>query len=199
MSRERRALHGSLVPPLRQGRRVGEKAATKGSMGAQCSLLCFSPTRRPCRRGGTSDPCNAHPSPSSRSNRTRDVGTTKGSMGAQCSLLCSLRSRLMGGLPADGPRADRKRFACCLPHWQRSTCCWPSWYRFRSARGPSAGSPPMSKSIWGPERPDERDIFEVEGEGIPPTSMDKDQYQWGCSLSRRRVATRSCPRGRKAD
>ncbi|KAJ5957013.1 hypothetical protein N7501_011292 [Penicillium viridicatum] len=35
------------------------------------------------------------------------------------------------------------------------------------------------KSIWGPERPDERDIFEVEGEGIPPTSMDKDQYQWG--------------------
>ncbi|KAJ5301450.1 hypothetical protein PENANT_c009G04591 [Penicillium antarcticum] len=35
------------------------------------------------------------------------------------------------------------------------------------------------RSIWGPERPDERDIFEVEGEGIPPTSMDKDQYQWG--------------------
>lgn len=35
------------------------------------------------------------------------------------------------------------------------------------------------KSIWGPERPDERDIFEVEGEGIPPTTMDKDQYQWG--------------------
>ncbi|KAJ5561566.1 hypothetical protein N7461_000327 [Penicillium sp. DV-2018c] len=35
------------------------------------------------------------------------------------------------------------------------------------------------KSIWGPERPDEQDIFEVEGEGIPPTSMEKDQYQWG--------------------
>ena len=35
------------------------------------------------------------------------------------------------------------------------------------------------KFIWGPERPDERDIFEVEGEGIPPTTMDKDQYQWG--------------------
>lgn len=35
------------------------------------------------------------------------------------------------------------------------------------------------RSIWGPEHPDERDIFEVEGEGIPPTSMDKDQYQWG--------------------
>lgn len=35
------------------------------------------------------------------------------------------------------------------------------------------------KSIWGPERPDERDIFEVEGEGIPPTTVDKDHYQWG--------------------
>lgn len=35
------------------------------------------------------------------------------------------------------------------------------------------------KAIWGPERPDERDIFEVEGEGIPPTTMDKDQYEWG--------------------
>jgi len=35
------------------------------------------------------------------------------------------------------------------------------------------------ESIWGPERPDERDIFEVEGEGIPPTTMDKDQYEWG--------------------
>jgi hypothetical protein len=28
------------------------------------------------------------------------------------------------------------------------------------------------KSIWGPERPDERDIFEVEGEGIPPTMRE---------------------------
>ncbi|KAF9889708.1 hypothetical protein FE257_007014 [Aspergillus nanangensis] len=35
------------------------------------------------------------------------------------------------------------------------------------------------KPIWGPERPDEPDIFEVEGEGIPPTTMDKDRYQWG--------------------
>ncbi|KAJ6145705.1 hypothetical protein N7470_009600 [Penicillium chermesinum] len=35
------------------------------------------------------------------------------------------------------------------------------------------------KFIWGPERPDERDIFEVDGEGIPPTTIDKDQYQWG--------------------
>lgn len=35
------------------------------------------------------------------------------------------------------------------------------------------------KAVWGPERPDEPDIFEVEGEGIPPTTVEKDQYQWG--------------------
>lgn len=35
------------------------------------------------------------------------------------------------------------------------------------------------KSIWGPERPHERDILEVEGEGIPPTTMEKDRYEWG--------------------
>ena len=35
------------------------------------------------------------------------------------------------------------------------------------------------KFIWGPERPDERDMFEVDGEGIPPTTMEKDDYQWG--------------------
>ncbi|KAJ5664136.1 hypothetical protein N7507_004867 [Penicillium longicatenatum] len=35
------------------------------------------------------------------------------------------------------------------------------------------------KFVWGPLRPDEPDIFEVEGEGIPPTTMEKDQYQWG--------------------
>ena len=35
------------------------------------------------------------------------------------------------------------------------------------------------KFIWGPERPDERDMFEVDGEGIPPTTIDKDDYQWG--------------------
>ncbi|KAJ5937923.1 hypothetical protein N7454_004265 [Penicillium verhagenii] len=35
------------------------------------------------------------------------------------------------------------------------------------------------KFVWGPQRPDESDIFEVEGEGIPPTTVDKDQYKWG--------------------
>lgn len=35
------------------------------------------------------------------------------------------------------------------------------------------------KPIWGPERPDERDIFEVEGEGTPPTTMEKDNHEWG--------------------
>ncbi|RAH48264.1 DUF3405 domain-containing protein [Aspergillus brunneoviolaceus CBS 621.78] len=35
------------------------------------------------------------------------------------------------------------------------------------------------KSVWGPERPAEQDILEVEGEGIPPTTMEKDRYEWG--------------------
>ncbi|KAF7590060.1 hypothetical protein BBP40_003313 [Aspergillus hancockii] len=35
------------------------------------------------------------------------------------------------------------------------------------------------KQVWGPDRPDERDILEVEGEGIPPTTTDKDRYDWG--------------------
>lgn len=39
--------------------------------------------------------------------------------------------------------------------------------------------PQGDKFIWGPERPDEQDVFEVEGEGIPPTTMEKDDYQWG--------------------
>ncbi|ODH50411.1 hypothetical protein GX48_03526 [Paracoccidioides brasiliensis] len=35
------------------------------------------------------------------------------------------------------------------------------------------------KPIWGPERPHEQDIFEVDGEGIPPTTYEKDNYVWG--------------------
>lgn len=35
------------------------------------------------------------------------------------------------------------------------------------------------KSVWGPERPHEQEVMEVEGEGIPPTSMEKDRYEWG--------------------
>lgn len=35
------------------------------------------------------------------------------------------------------------------------------------------------KPIWGPERPAESDIFEVDGEGIPPHSYEKDKYEWG--------------------
>ncbi|KAK2789451.1 hypothetical protein FQN53_001897 [Emmonsiellopsis sp. PD_33] len=35
------------------------------------------------------------------------------------------------------------------------------------------------KPVWGPERPHEQDIFEVEGEGIPPTTYEKDKYDWG--------------------
>ena len=35
------------------------------------------------------------------------------------------------------------------------------------------------KSIWGREPPDAHDIFEVEGEGIANTTMEKDNYEWG--------------------
>lgn len=35
------------------------------------------------------------------------------------------------------------------------------------------------RPVWGPERPAERDVMEVEGEGIPPTTYEKDRYEWG--------------------
>lgn len=35
------------------------------------------------------------------------------------------------------------------------------------------------KFVWGPQRPDEQDVMEVEGEGIPKTTLEKDKYQWG--------------------
>ncbi|KAL4866463.1 hypothetical protein BDV12DRAFT_172831 [Aspergillus spectabilis] len=35
------------------------------------------------------------------------------------------------------------------------------------------------KFVWGPLRPDEQDILEVEEEGIPNTTMEKDRYEWG--------------------
>lgn len=46
-------------------------------------------------------------------------------------------------------------------------------------KGSSTLGPQGDKSIWGPERPDEHDIFEVDDEGIPSTTMEKDQYDWG--------------------
>lgn len=36
------------------------------------------------------------------------------------------------------------------------------------------------KPIWGPERPPvEEDVLKVDGEGVPPTSYEKDKHQWG--------------------
>ncbi|PGH33544.1 hypothetical protein GX50_03616 [[Emmonsia] crescens] len=35
------------------------------------------------------------------------------------------------------------------------------------------------RPIWGPERPHEQDILETDGEGIPPTTYEKDKYEWG--------------------
>ncbi|KAL2828502.1 hypothetical protein BDW59DRAFT_143206 [Aspergillus cavernicola] len=51
----------------------------------------------------------------------------------------------------------------------------------------SAGSNPGAKPaqrqgdkfVWGPLRPDEQDVLEVEEEGIPQTTMEKDRYDWG--------------------
>lgn len=40
-------------------------------------------------------------------------------------------------------------------------------------------APRGEKFIWGPERPHDDDILEVEGEGIPPTTIAKDKYEWG--------------------
>lgn len=56
---------------------------------------------------------------------------------------------------------------------------WSAAKKGADGHARSATNHQGDKSIWGPERPHEQDIFEVEGEGIPPTSMDKDQYQWG--------------------
>ncbi|KAF3480200.1 uncharacterized protein GIQ15_05547 [Arthroderma uncinatum] len=36
------------------------------------------------------------------------------------------------------------------------------------------------RPIWGPERPPAQDdILELEGDGIPPTTYEKDKFQWG--------------------
>jgi hypothetical protein len=35
------------------------------------------------------------------------------------------------------------------------------------------------EAVWGPVRPEESDILEVEGEGIPPRTHEKDKYEWG--------------------
>ncbi|KAL4934719.1 DUF3405 domain-containing protein [Aspergillus undulatus] len=35
------------------------------------------------------------------------------------------------------------------------------------------------KFVWGPLRPHEQDILEVEGEGIPTSTMEKDKHEWG--------------------
>ncbi|KAL2757534.1 hypothetical protein ACRALDRAFT_1039796, partial [Sodiomyces alcalophilus JCM 7366] len=49
------------------------------------------------------------------------------------------------------------------------------------ARGPRRGDPvKVDKPIWGPERPSsEDDLFETENDPEPPTSVEKDKYEWG--------------------
>ncbi|KAI9372481.1 hypothetical protein BJX61DRAFT_442525 [Aspergillus egyptiacus] len=47
------------------------------------------------------------------------------------------------------------------------------------ANGEKPGRRQGDKFVWGATRPAEQDILEVEGEGIPPTTMEKDRYEWG--------------------
>lgn len=45
--------------------------------------------------------------------------------------------------------------------------------------GVKAGDRQGEKPIWGPERPADEDIMEVEGEVKPPKPYEQDQYEWG--------------------
>jgi hypothetical protein len=53
------------------------------------------------------------------------------------------------------------------------------WSGVNGAKTP-ADRPRTDKPIWGPERPrDPEDWFEIDGDPMPPTGHDKDQYEWG--------------------
>mgnify|MGYP000933084258 CR=1 FL=1 len=54
------------------------------------------------------------------------------------------------------------------------------WSALKQDKDNEGGNRPQGdKFIWGPERPHESDILEVDGEGIPPTTIEKDKYEWG--------------------
>lgn len=46
-------------------------------------------------------------------------------------------------------------------------------------KGYRPGELQPDKPIWGPERPADQDVFQVDGEGVPPTTYEKDKYEWG--------------------
>ena len=51
------------------------------------------------------------------------------------------------------------------------------------ASRPAPGAPTQNgggdKPIWGPEPPDESDLFETDSDPVPPHSYEKDKYEWG--------------------
>ncbi|KAL3468235.1 hypothetical protein BJX64DRAFT_86940 [Aspergillus heterothallicus] len=56
---------------------------------------------------------------------------------------------------------------------------WSAGSNHDFAHGEKPAQRQGDKFVWGPLRPDEQDTLEVEGEGIPPTTMEKDKYEWG--------------------
>ncbi|KAL3494760.1 hypothetical protein BJX62DRAFT_27269 [Aspergillus germanicus] len=56
---------------------------------------------------------------------------------------------------------------------------WSAGSNHDLAHGEKPAQRQGDKFVWGPLRPDEQDIMEVEGEGIPQTTMEKDRYEWG--------------------
>ncbi|KAL2847985.1 hypothetical protein BJX68DRAFT_239208 [Aspergillus pseudodeflectus] len=56
---------------------------------------------------------------------------------------------------------------------------WSAGSNHDFAHGEKPAQRQGDKFVWGPVRPDEQDVLEVEGEGIPQTTMEKDRYEWG--------------------
>ncbi|KAL5002660.1 hypothetical protein BDV10DRAFT_157230 [Aspergillus recurvatus] len=56
---------------------------------------------------------------------------------------------------------------------------WSAGANHDFAHGEKPARRQGDKFIWGPLRPDEQDVLEVDGEGIPETTMEKDKYEWG--------------------
>ncbi|KAL4886473.1 hypothetical protein BJY04DRAFT_228334 [Aspergillus karnatakaensis] len=56
---------------------------------------------------------------------------------------------------------------------------WSAGANHDFAKGEKAPQRQGDKFVWGPIRPDEQDILEVDEEGIPNTTIEKDKYDWG--------------------
>ncbi|KAJ0416070.1 hypothetical protein BJY00DRAFT_292287 [Aspergillus carlsbadensis] len=56
---------------------------------------------------------------------------------------------------------------------------WSAGSNHDFAHGEKPAQRQGDKFVWGPLRPNEQDVLEVEGEGIPQTTMEKDRYEWG--------------------